>query len=78
MKYIKIISSLFFKSLGANRLVKSVKVLPVSIKTKNPTQKHPHIIESYACILKMFAKAIDISINVSMFFGKSKTQKLSK
>ena len=78
MKYIKIISSLFFNSFGANNLVKSVKVLPVSIKTKNPTQKHPHIIESYACILKKFAKAIDISINMSMSFGKCSTQKLSK
>ena len=41
------------KSFGEKRLVKSVKILPLSIKSINPVQKYPHIIESCACILKM-------------------------
>ena len=46
-------SSLFFKSFGEKRFVNSVKVFPACIKSINPIQKYPHIIESYACILKM-------------------------
>ena len=38
----------FLKLFGAKRLVKSVKVLPTSIKPINSVQKYPHIIESYA------------------------------
>ena len=42
-------------------------------------QKYPHIIESYACILKIFA-AIDKeqSINSLISFGICSTPKLSK
>ena len=36
------------------RLVKSVKLLPLNIKSINPIQKHPYIPESYACIQKIF------------------------
>ena len=54
MKYFRIILSLFFKLFGEKRFVKSVKVFPASIKSINPIQKYPHIIESYACILKIF------------------------
>ena len=46
MKYFKIM--FFLKLFGAKRLVKSVKVLPTSIKPINSVQKYPHIIESYA------------------------------
>ena len=44
---------------GEKRFVNSVKVFPASIKSINPIQKYPHIIESYACILKMFASMDD-------------------
>ena len=42
------ISSLFLKLFGKKGLVKSVKVLPASIKRINPIQKYPHITDSYA------------------------------
>ena len=45
---------IFLELFGEKRFVKSVKVFPASIKLINPIQKYPHIIESYACILKMF------------------------
>ena len=48
-------SSFFLKLFGEKRLVKSVKLLPLSIKSINPIQKYPHITESYACSLKIFA-----------------------
>ena len=44
----------FLKSFGEKILVKSVKLLPSNIKSINPIQKHPHITESCAGILKMF------------------------
>ena len=48
------------------------------MKQINPAQKYPHIIESYACILKIFAVTIDLSINILISFGISSTPKLSK
>ena len=45
------------------------KDLPASIKSISPIQKYPHIIESYACILKIFATTIDLSIDISISFG---------
>ena len=68
MKYFKTTSSLFLKLFDAKILIKSVKVLPASIKSINPIEKYPHIIESYACILKIFAVTIDLSINISITF----------
>ena len=55
MKYFKIILSFFLKLFRAQRLVKSVKVFSGSMKSINPIEKYPHVIESYACILKIFA-----------------------
>ena len=49
--------------------VNSVKVFPASIKSINPIQKYPHIIESYACILKIFVTTVDLSINFLISFG---------
>ena len=43
--------------------------MPENIKTINPIQKYPHIIESYACILKIFAITIDLSINILISLG---------
>ena len=52
-------SSFFLKLFGEKILVKSVKLLPLSIKSINPIQKYPHIIESYACILKISVTIVD-------------------
>ena len=43
--------------------MKSIKVLPATIKSINPIQKYPHITESYSCILKIFVTTIDLSIS---------------
>ena len=48
------------KLFGEKRLVKSVKLLPLSVKSINPVQKYPHLTESYACIFKIFV-TIEIS-----------------
>ena len=66
------------KSFGEKRLVKSVKLLPLNIKLINPIQRYPHIIESYACILKKFAIMFSLLINFLISFGICLTPKLSK
>ena len=53
IKYFKIISSFFLKLFGEKRFVNSVKVFPGTIKSINRMQKYPHIIESYAYVLKI-------------------------
>ena len=78
MKYFKIISSFLLKLFGEKRFVKSVKVFPASIKSINPIQKYPHIIESYACILKIFVSMFLLPIIVLISFGIYSTLKLSK
>ena len=70
------ISSFFLQVFGEKRLVKSVKVMPASIKSINPIQKYPQITESYGCIVKMSVTIIDLSINI--FFGICSTPKLLK
>ena len=55
IKHFKVISSLLSKLFGEKRFVNSVKVFHLNIKSMNPIQKNPHITESYAWILKMFA-----------------------
>ena len=63
-----------------------VNVFPASIKLINPIQKYLHIIELYACILKMFVimlllcKAEDEErlINVLISLGICSTPKISK
>ena len=64
---------------GEKIFVNSVEVFPASIKSVNPIQKYPHIIESYALILKMFV-AIDkeLLINVFISLGICFTPKESK
>ena len=69
------ILSFFLKLFGAKRLVKSVKVLPTSIKSINRIQKYPHIIESYACILKIFAATMNLSLNFFFFLEYVQLQK---
>ena len=56
-----------------------VKVFPANIKSINPIQKYPHIIESYAGILKIIVfmdKGRPINILIS--FGTCSTPKESK
>ena len=43
----------FFKSCGENEFVQSVNFLPANIKSINPMQKYPHIIELFSCTQKM-------------------------
>ena len=68
------------------KLVKSLNFLPASIKSISPIQKYPHIIETNACILKifvimfLFCEAEDKGrlINAFISLGKCSTSKLSK
>ena len=69
---------IFLKLFGEKRLVRSVKVFPASIKSINPIQKCLHIIESYSCILKIFAFMFLLSTNVLISSGIFSTQKLLK
>ena len=70
-------SSLFLKSFGAKRLMNSVKLLRLSIKSVKPIQKYPHIIQSYDCIRKIFM-ILDLSIDFLISFEMCSTSKLSK
>ena len=65
--------------IDEKRFVNSVKIFHASIKSINPIQKYPHIIESYACILKIFV-VIDKKrlINGLISFGICSTPKESK
>ena len=69
IKYFGIISSFLSNIFGEKRFVNSGKVFPANIKSKNLIQKYPHIIESYACILKIFAFMFLLPINVIISFG---------
>ena len=71
-----IVLSLSVKLFGENRLVKSAKLLPLSIKSINPIQNH--ITESYACILKILVVIVEPSMNLLISFGMCSTPKLSK
>ena len=66
-------SSFFFRSFGEKILVKSVKLLPLSIKSINPIQKYPHITELCACIPKVFACMFLLAINFLISFGMCST-----
>ena len=52
--------------------------MSLSIESINPIRKYPHIPESYACILKMFACMFLLPINFLISFGIYSTSKLSK
>ena len=70
-------SSLFLNLFGEKRLVKSIKLLPLNIKSINLIQKYPHITESYACILKIFVSMFLLLIHFLISFGMCSTPKLS-
>ena len=61
-----------------NRLVKSTKVLPANIKSMNPMQKYPHIIELFGCPRKMLALMLVFPIKSLISSGTCSTPKLSK
>ena len=69
---------IFVKSLSEKIFVYSVNFLSDNIKLINPIQKYPHIIESYACILKIFAITFLLPINFIISLGIYSTSKLSK
>ena len=60
------------------KLVKSIKLFPVNIKSMNPMQKYPHIIELSACILNMFVLMVLCSVNLLISLGTCSTPKESK
>ena len=41
------------KAIKKKTPIKSVNFLPASLKSMNPMQKYPHIIELFDCILNM-------------------------
>ena len=63
---------------GEKRFVNSVKVFPTTTKSINPIQKYPQIIESYACILKIFVFMFLLLTNALIFFGICSNPNLSK
>ena len=70
--------SFFSKLFGEKRFLYLVKVFPLNIKSTNPIQKYPHITESYACILKMFALMFLLLTNALISFGICSAPKESK
>ena len=78
IKYFKIIPSFLSKLFGEKRLVYSVNVFPLNIKSINPMEKYQRITESYACILKMFVLMLLFLINALISFGTCSTPKESK
>ena len=60
------------------KLVKSVKLLPLSIKSINPIQKYLHITESYACILKIFVCIFLLPKNRLIYFAIFSTSNIPK
>ena len=77
-KIVKNYIIIFLKLFGEKILVKSVKVFPASTKSINPIQKYSHIIESYACFLKIFGFMFLLPINILISSGMCYTPKLSK
>ena len=67
----------FPKLCGENKFVKSVRLLPLNIKSINPMQKYLYIINSWACILKIVVIFL-LPINVLIFAERSSTPKLPK
>ena len=73
-------SSIFihFIFVRKNTLVYSRQLLPFNIKSRNPIYKYPHIIEIYACILKVFVLIFLFVYKTFISFGICSTPKLSK
>ena len=56
--------------------VRQTKVLPASMKSINPMQKYPYIIELFHCTRKMSAFMFLFSINSLISSGTCPTPKL--
>ena len=64
---------------GEKKFLYSVEVFPERIKPIKPIQKYPRIIESYACILKIFVVMfLLLLINALISLGISYNQKNRK
>ena len=59
---------ILLKLFGEKRFLNSLKVFPENIKSINLIQKYLHIIESYACILKIFVFFVFITDKCSNLF----------
>ena len=59
-------------------LIKSVSFLPTNIKSMNPMQKYPHIIELFDCTGKMLTFMLLFPINSLISSEKCSTAKLLK
>ena len=59
-------------------LVKSVSFLPASIKSMNPMQKYPHLIELFAYNRKMLAFMFLFPINSLISSRRYSTLELTK
>ena len=68
----------FLKPFCEKILVKSVKLLFLSMKSINPIQKYPHITELCACNLKIFAYLFLLPIHFLISFEIRSAPKLSK
>ena len=70
-------SPFFSKLFSEYKFVNLDNFLPANIKSKNPMQKYPHIIESFDCIQKMLDMFL-FPINFLISLGICSTPKLSK
>ena len=59
-------------------LVKSLIFLPESIKSMNPTQKYPHIVELFACTGKKLAIMLLFLTNSLISSGTCSAPKVSE
>ena len=59
-------------------MISSKNLLPSGIKSLNPIQNYPHILEPFSCILKTFAMIILFSPNSLISFRIYSIPKLSK
>ena len=75
-KQSRITLSLFLKLCGENKFAETVKVLTLNIKSINPMKKFPQIIESSACIVKIFVIILLLLTNILIFSGLCSTPKL--
>ena len=58
--------------------LKKIRLLRLSMKSIDPIQKCPHITESYACSLKIFAIMFSLLKKFLSSFGMCSAPKLSK
>ena len=72
------ILKLFRHSLSQRKFVYSNELLPFNMKSIKPTQKYPHIIVTYACILSIFVLTFLFQMNFLISYGLFSTPKLSQ